>query len=206
MDVTRDFKKRPPHWAAEEGVRPDLDDLVYDFSWRFPRSERDPVADYTAEARHLPEAISRACASRGADGKMSNHQSRVPEHSRIDLAERLIDDGLTDVKDFDKLFDIVESYGQRINGIGPVTVYDVSYRIACYLDLPVQSLYLHAGVQEGAQRLYAALGRPMIVADKKRIERRNLPAELRKMDPNDVEDFMCTYREVFPQLDVEDGS
>lgn len=126
---------------------------------------------------------------------MHNHQSKVKERDRQRLAIRILTRippehrGFTD---FDDLHDTIEEL--RPDGIGPVTTYDVAVRIAAFLGIEPDSLYLHAGVQEGWTAL---VGR---TPGLKRVPRWAWPEPLRVLPADEVEDFLCTYRSIFASL------
>jgi hypothetical protein len=172
-----------------------LQAIVDDWTDRFgkdgpERHRRDMVVDYCAAASSLKEAITRACASRAANGKCHNHQSRVTDDSRTWFADRIVDAFLflkRELRGFDELHDLCE--GIAPPGIGPVTIYDVATRIGAYLKLEPTSLYLHAGVRVGWDIL-----NPRGSAGVKRVPRSRLPKELQALPPDQTEDLLCAYR------------
>ena len=176
-----------------------LDAIVRDWNFRFGpdgpyHHRRDHVLDYCASAPNLTQAIDRACAARAADGKMHNHQSRVPEAVRQKFRRLIMEQWPwqldEDLTAFDDLYDHCESVAPR--GIGVVTVYDTATRIGAYLKLTPDALYMHAGVMLGWNRLH---GRRMPLL--KRIPRAELPIELQSLPPDEIEDLLCTYRDYF---------
>lgn len=189
MDIQREFAARPPR---EELTT--LSALVRDWTWRTEEKTliRDPVMDWCVEARSFTEAAERACRSRGANGKMHNHQSRVTGKARRQLYNRIVRRIRPEhrgFKDFDDLYDTIEEMAP--SGIGPVTIYDVAVRLSAYLGIEPTSLYLHAGVREGWNALSNSLS-----VGVKRIPRNFWPAPLRALPADEVEDFLCTYRSV----------
>jgi len=174
-----------------------LEAFVCDWKYRFtgdgPEAHRrDQVVEYTAQAVSFNEATARACASRCSKGKCHNHQSRVPENVRRLFCELITCEWpLANVKDFDTLYDWLDTI--KPAGIGPVTLYDVATRIGAYLGYEVQSLYLHAGVHLGWARLHGKR-MPLIL----RIPKDELPLPLQSLPTDEIEDFLCCYREMFP--------
>lgn len=173
-----------------------LADLVVDWNDRYikgpEKHRRDPVIQFCAESKNLKEAIKRACASRGPDGKMYNHQSKVKEIDRSTFATNIIKINkrisiLNQKHDFDELHDILARIAPP--GIGPVTIYDVATRIGAFLGFEPQSLYLHAGVRIGLATLYGH------AVKEDRIPRKDWPVALKKLPADQVEDFLCCYRE-----------
>jgi hypothetical protein len=188
------FAKMPPKWPLNT-----LQNIVEDWNYRFGKDapenhRRDHVVDFCVDAPNLTVAITRACASRAANGKMHNHQSRVKEAGRHVFAVHIIDQLLTrecygtQVKDFDELHDLLKYIAP--NGVGPVTIYDVATRIGAYMKLSPKSLYLHAGVRIGLHALY---GKRVFPEERVTIEK--LPTSLQSLPPDEIEDLLCAYRE-----------
>jgi len=182
-----------------------------DFKRLFPEAaDRDAVAAFTAVAPSWEAAIDRACRSRGANGKMNNHQSRVPLATLLEFRGRIKraiwdvgtllvisnKEGKRWLYSFDILHDWLEEIAASLPGIGPVTTYDVAWRLACWLGIEPTSLYLHAGVTSGAR----AMGFP--VRGRKRLKYAELVGHLGEEvmdvlgDVNTLEDFSCCYRRV----------
>lgn len=203
-------KKMPSLFAKLPPLRPliSLEAVVDDWIMRFgakgpERHRRDTVTEYCATANTLEQAITRACASRAANGKMHNHQSRVKEADRSEFAKQIILAFKKEPKEWDtrrkafvpmQTFDALHDLCDLVKppGIGPVTTYDVATRIGAYMKLEVQSLYLHAGVKEGWCLLYG-VKKPTYEL---RIPRAELPKELRRIPTDEVEDMLCAYREI----------
>ena len=184
------FAKHPP--KSEFNT---LDDIVDDWIYRFGKggvSEqmRDEVEGYCAEAPDFETAAQRACASLRPNGKKHNHQSRVP-NSVLDFfffRIRKESEMFESLQSFDELHDGLKSIAPF--GIGPVTVYDVAMRLAAYLHIEPQSLYLHAGVRVGYALLIGRRAPGLI-----RIPKEQLPKALQRIPCNEVEDMLCAYRE-----------
>jgi hypothetical protein len=193
------FAKNPPR-APLDNLAALVDDWIYRFGADgVEKHRRDEVVDWCAQAQNLPMAIIRACASRRPNGNLHNHQSRVPEKIRSKYAELLMNHGLR-VSSFDALHDVCEELAPP--GIGPVTIYDVATRIAGYMQLEVESLYLHAGVRVGWYLLHGHRS-----PDKERVPRSMIPTELQRLPTDEIEDFLCAYRELLkPWLKKEKES
>lgn len=183
-----------------------LSAIVEDWQYRFgpgaPYNKmRDHVTDYCLKASSVDEAVVRACDSRSEEGKTHNHQSKVPRAIRTEFGKGIIKVWRAKlhsarslqpvVTNFDALYDLVNS--ARIWGIGNVTEYDVATRIAAYLKLEVQSLYLHAGVLQAWKILKGSYRYP------RRIPRAWLPREFISLPTDEIEDMLCTYRDCWPK-------
>lgn len=190
--MERLFKEHPPKRPIK-----DCDSLVDDWLYRFgkkglSRHMRDEVVDYCAIAGSLDAAIDRACISKRPNGNLHNHQSRVREDCRLFYAHRIKTTIETvTFNNFDELHDWLEETAPR--GIGPVTVYDVATRIGAYLKLEPTSLYLHAGVRIGWNKLHGTRRYPDVNG---RVPREMLPAAFRRIPADQVEDMLCAYNEV----------
>lgn len=176
-----------------------LAELVDDFKARLgPEGPlENGYMEWMRESRSLTVAIDRAVMSVKPNGKMHNHQSRVPRSTKLEYAMRLKDvtRHLRACKSFDAL--LTWCADEAIPGIGPVTQYDVAQRIGEYLGLLPEYVYLHAGVRLGA----TALG--LNVKGKELLLPRELPSALRRLTANETEDFLCTYRSMFPKMRKE---
>lgn len=194
MNIERIFKNNPPQQRLDS-----LRAIVADWRWRFGergflKLRRDQVVEFCRTAMSLQDAIVRACASRDATGRMHNHQSRVKEVDRQKFARRIVRTLVRDLpSSFDDLYDRLTELAP--SGIGPVTVYDVSTRIAAFLRLEIESLYLHAGVRQGWCRLHG-----LKTTQINRVPREQWPLELRLLPADEVEDLLCTYRQVLPRI------
>jgi hypothetical protein len=85
-------------------------------------------------------------------------------------------------------------------GIGPVTVYDVAVRIGAFLGIEPNKVYMHAGVKQGLKALESVLpyGSDLLGAHTlHRVPMYLFPKPFNRMKADDVEDILCTYREVF---------
>lgn len=204
MDVQREFAARPP----EEPLT-SLAALVRDWKMRTAPGggldlKRDDVVEFCREADGWKQAVSRAVASRRPNGKMHNHQSKVKEADRQEFGHRILWEWPKAnnqwPQTFDEFHDRLEEL--RPHGIGPVTTYDVAVRVGAFLKLEPQSLYLHAGVRQGWLALCPVepFGVPRRWAGIHRIRQPWWPIEVTGWKADELEDFLCTYRELFRSI------
>jgi len=99
------------------------------------------------------EAIARAWRSRLSHEKMHGHQCRVANklHEGLEVA---LDDKKQpeDFKDFQSVYDWVQSIVAHVKGLGATTAYDVARRLGAWLKLKPVVVYLHAGTAAGARK------------------------------------------------------
>jgi hypothetical protein len=171
-----------------------LGGLVVDFRERLgPEGPLEHgYMEWLRDSASWREAVYRAVYSRMPNGKMHNHQSRVPTATLLAYGKMI---RKSRARYSDSFADLLRyCHATAIKGIGPVTVYDVATRLAAYLQLEPEHVYLHAGVREGAEALGVnTRGRDWIdVAE--------LPKPLRVLSPDEAEDFICVYRSLFDNV------
>ncbi len=147
----------------------------------------------------LKAAVSRAAHARTPDGKRHSHQRRIPAGVLAECRQRLLRAlaQLRRAQTFDELHALVEHAIRDIPGVGELLVYDTAARIGAKLRLRPQRVYLHAGTRDGAR----ALGAPRSA---RVLEKRDLPRPLRRLAPDDLENFLCIYKRRLERL--RDGS
>lgn len=193
-----------------EPPRENLDNLgaiVRDFQWRYvDRKKTDQVIAFCADAPNFPIAVQRAVEARDAFGKHHNHQSKVDITARRKFGRKIIRKaarGALPLDDFDMMYEQFDAI--RPYGIGPVTVYDVAVRVGAFLGIEPHSVYMHAGVRQGLKALQEALwrqesqGSQVLQLDWRafKVPVSAFPHPMDGMRADDVEDILCTYREVF---------
>jgi hypothetical protein len=136
-----------------------------------------------------------AALSELEDGKMHRHQylvgrARCAEASSILLrnVERL-----RACSSFQGLHDRIQEFCLPIHGIGVLYCYDVAHRIGQWLNLEPEKGYLHRGTRDGAK--YLGLN-----TSKGALEMRELPTELQRLTPAEVEDFLCVCSDALRAL------
>jgi len=89
---------------------------------------------------------------------------------------------------FESLFEIVETAGEQVYGIGEVSVYDTALHIGAYHEWEPNEIYLHAGTREGAKALGFDGRRRTIRPDE-------LPEAFQRLKPREIEDCLCIYKD-----------
>lgn len=169
---------------------------------RSPRTLAEVVADYVAHVREracehlsfyanqpsLAEALVVVASFRGPDGNWEPHQRRLAREARAAAADRIRALELGDAMTFAEVHRRVEEALGPLDGIGPLTVYDVSLRLGAVLGLPPQHVYLQRAALAGAR----ALGLPARV-DCVPVDR--FPPELRRLYAWEILNLLRAYRE-----------
>jgi hypothetical protein len=152
-------------------------------------------------------AIEVAAKALDGDMKRYSHQNRIKRDAIKDATEILLKAEVEIEKkgtSFDQLHANIEKTLAHVNGVSDLYIYDVSLRIAFWLDehaplnargqdrLP-KNVYLHAGTAKGAKEL-------RLLVRNGTVEMSDLPsAALRRLPAWQVEDILCIYGGRFPK-------
>lgn len=143
----------------------------------------------------LRQAIMVAARAEDHRGKRYSHQTRI-RRAAIKNAERMLlvaQEEIEGSKSFDELFQLIRRTLNPIANIGELYVYDTALRIGAYLDRLPTVVYLHAGARDGA----GAFG---IKKGTKKLFRADLPPVFSALAPHEVEDVLCIYKDVLPNV------
>jgi hypothetical protein len=167
-----------------------LSELVEIFKTHFPHP--DPVVAWCKKAPNLRACVERAIEGRDETGKMYSEGTRLHPSSKAEFERRLTQDHrlrlLRRAEDFEDIYHVLRE--ARPWGIGDVTTYNCTYRIAAFKKIsPKDYLYLHAGPLEGWKRLTGTKRNPY------RVPIGEVPRPLRVLSVLKIEDFFCEMRE-----------
>lgn len=130
----------------------------------------------------LERAVSVAALAKGPSGKRLSHQRRIPQsvlnESRSQLLKAL--SAIQRAKSFEELYSIIKNRLQSISGIGELTIYDTTLRIAAKLGLEPNVIFLHAGTRVGAKRLQLDTSQEFIRVD-------DVPRALHRLRAREIE-------------------
>ena len=124
------------------------------------------------------------------DGKRDNHQRRL-SHTALQFATSALLAARRQIsacREFDGLWSVVDEAVGEIPGISELYVYDTALRLGAKLGLSPRRVYLHRGTREGA----TALG---LDGNCLAIEPSELPAPFSRLEPHEIEDCLCIYKE-----------
>ncbi|WP_318497276.1 hypothetical protein [Photobacterium leiognathi] len=105
---------------------------------------------------------------------------------------------IQNAKTFDEVMQIVEE--ERIRYFGDLAVYDTSVRIAAYLNITPDKVYLHAGALDGAKSLEAKGLVPVGSSEASCISVTVMPEPLKKLHPVQMENFLCSFKNELENL------
>jgi hypothetical protein len=152
------------------------------------KPKADEEHHYYQSKPSLEEAIRCATYAIKANGKRHTHQrwikSEVMEYVRQRLLGRQQD--LPICHDFEKLHTIVSECA--VSGFAILCIYDTAIRLGAYLRIKPEYVYLHHGTRTGAITLGFDRSRKFIGI-------KELPEELQRMSADDIENFLCIYKD-----------
>jgi len=149
----------------------------------------DTWIEFCAEQKNLSSAIKYAALATNKQKKRHPHQYRLKNVDLRVFSELLqsLEVEIAKVKTFDELFLIVTK--TSIKGIGELAKYDTVTRIAAYLKLEPEKIYLHAGTKKGAINL---LNKRITT---KTINKSDLPNIFSNLSCSEIEDILCIYKD-----------
>lgn len=155
-----------------------------------PRINKE--VEWFAQHPSLESAINDAAMSIDWEGNRFQHQHRIKravlESARKSLLSITAKLGECKNSSFEGLHGIIENALKSVEGTGELYVYDVSLRIGSKLGLFPQKVFFHAGTRKGAK----ALG---LNTKLSWLEMDSLPEWLRELQPYEVENFLCRYKD-----------
>lgn len=165
------------------------------------RPEARQELRYFANLSSLELVVTAAALATDAGGKRLDHQRRLTQASLRRAKDNLLAalPKIEKCKSFHRLHEMVEQILAGIQGLGELYVYDTSLRIGVFLDLWPQKVYLHRGTRKGAK----ALG---FSASRAHVEPAEMPVSIRKLQPYEIEDFLCIYKAELARLADTSGS
>ncbi|MBU3180656.1 hypothetical protein [Clostridium psychrophilum] len=139
--------------------------------------------------------------------KKQRHQMRRTEKTLDSLYGKLssIKDKLLSKKNnkctFEELYEYIadEIYlgENKINGVGPLFLYDTALRIGAYFEiLPKNRVFIHSGAEVGLKYLLKLQLKKGNILDERSIDMRDIVNdELLKLKACYIEDFLCVYKD-----------
>jgi hypothetical protein len=161
-----------------------------------PRAQAE--LDWFRRQTTLQSAIEQAARATNSKGKRYSHQCRLKKTSLHEARKVLLRNlnKIAQSRSFNDLLLLVETTVGRITGIGELYVYDTSLRIGAKLGLLPAKVYLHAGTHKGAR----ALG---FIGAVRTLEMLELPSELQQLEPHEIEDVLCIFKDDLKLIDVK---
>lgn len=157
----------------------------------------DEMLKYYKQLKPIKKTIEQAGKAAYSEDKKHSHQWCINNNALANLSKKM--KGKTDKikksNGFDTLFGLLKELD--IVGLGQLTIYDTSLRIAFYLDLGQKkmypkSVYLHRGAAIGAKYLNIK-SKKCHNATIAQID--TIPKVLKELEPYQIENFLCIYKD-----------
>ncbi len=164
------------------------------------RSRAKEELDWFRHQPNLNQAIEYAGLAVNSKCKRYAHQRRIKK-TTLEQAKKVLlinEKAIGQCKDFDELFALIEAVLKPISGIGELYVYDTALRIGAYQNLLPTKVYMHAGTRIGAQ----ALGYDCKL---KTLNVSALPKALRELEPHEIEDALCIFKNELREIGEKIG-
>lgn len=100
---------------------------------------------------------------------------------------------------FDEVFQIVSEC--KVKGFGELSIYDTTIRIASYLNLEPDKIYLHAGARRGLEILEEKGYFEHGSSKKIYIEIKELPKQMQQLKATETEHLLCSMKEKITNLE-----
>jgi hypothetical protein len=159
----------------------------------------------------LRAAVEEAALARWDKGAKHPHQHRLRNDLLQAAATTLLQNlnGIERCDSFDELIRLIEDKAGRLSGFGTVAIYDTALRIGGFRQLYPTDVYLHAGTRKGCKALKEAMGLTTLDCSGRSVHPSTLPEALQKLQPHEIEDFLCIYKGKFANrlgFEHEDGA
>ncbi|GAB4542543.1 MAG: hypothetical protein Tsb0014_35420 [Pleurocapsa sp.] len=167
--------------------------------------------DWYRQANNLLEAINKAFKSEDKDNKVHPHQHRVGRSVLKQATEKALEiykgNNLSekDLNTFNKIYNFVHLVRKQIPRFGELANYDISLRIAKYLEFQypkcgyLTEVYLHRGTLEGTEAIFNAGGmakniQNLDLKEGKKISVTSFPSPLNTLSGDHLENLLCIYK------------
>ena len=147
--------------------------------------------EYFENMPSLKDAIINAALANNERGIRFSHQCWIKYEYLNKAKNKLLklEQKLDKCKNFDEIWEVVNNIG--VWGFGELCIYDTTQRIGFYLKKYPEKVYLHAGTREGANML------GLKGANKEYLEMSEIPKVFHRLEPAEIENFLCMKKKDF---------
>lgn len=179
----------PCQSESQESKFGNFDRVVHDYRQNHEQNA-NRLLDYYGSLPSYEEAAEVIGLAKLPSGRRHPHQRRLKSEVLQKVHHALLDaeNRMESCSSFEELFDTVRETIGGIWGVGELMVYDTANRLGAYFGLEPEAIYLHRGTREGAEAIGIDPGR-------KKVEVSELPEPLQNLQPHELEDCLCIYKE-----------
>src|SRR5690606_36716857 len=141
---------------------------------------------------NIDKAINNSALALDIKYQKSDHQYRIKTEA-LELSRKILlhnKNKISSCKDFNSLLKLIESLLKDVNGLGELYYYHTTLKLASYLNIFPEYIYLHIGTRDGAK--YFGLNYKNAY-----IEKTDLPNESHILELYEIVDFLCIYKNNF---------
>lgn len=126
------------------------------------------------------------------EGNQRGIKAEVLKEMKTRILKRISD--LVKAESFDELLSIIES--EKVKGFGELAIYDTAMRIASFMQLEPDKVYLHAGTRQGIKKLEDRGLVPAGSSKEKAVPVDHLPEPLQKLRAAEAEHLFCWAKDM----------
>ena len=174
-----------------KNISKDLIFMVDDYINKYRRYNKLTFRKYQS-LENIEKAINNSALALDIKNQKSDHQYRIKIEA-LELSRKTLlhnKKKISSCKDFNSLLKLIETLLEDVKGLGELYYYDTSLKLGSYLKIFPDYIYLHRGTREGAK--YLGLDYKKVYVNKS-----DLPNELQILEPYELEDFLCIYKNNF---------
>lgn len=172
-----------------------LKEFVADFLSWLPEEQDEHIHIKKRHSQLTDDDISEAASCKNYRAVISSHQCRIGKKN-LKATGKLLEKVIPTInrcRDFESLHENVENTISFRSGIGPLAVYDISVRLGKMKGLSPTLVYLHAGTREGASFILDTI-------KGNAYSKKAFPRELQVLTPDQIETFLCVYKNDLKRL------
>lgn len=125
------------------------------------KSHLEKELDYYRDKSNLNDALMAAGLFWQDTNVIHNHQYRIRRISKEAFSKNLSAIKIDNTKSFTDIYGMVKAC--KVQGIGPVTIYDTALRLSAFRGFFPNAIYLHAGVAIGYKNLTGNIPTSLII-------------------------------------------
>lgn len=172
----------------------DFNSLVDKYINTYRKCNEPRTKDFN-KIKNLDEVIHNTALALDFNGNRLEHHRRR-QKDVLELSEKILLNNkgkIASCKDFHTLRYLIQHLLSDVKWLGELYWYDTAFEIGLYLNLFPEYIYLHCGTRDGARNLGLNYRKEYLTKDE-------LPKELSALEPYELENFLCIYKDDFRKI------
>lgn len=149
------------------------------------------------EQMNFEQVLKKVAYAKNQNDRKFSHQRRLPQAVSKSVLNVLlgIKKEIKEIQNFEQLYALLEQQLLPIRGIGDLFIFDAALRIAAKLNYQPTEIIVQSGSKQGVRNLGLKVKNKRVTLDQ-------LPSIIRdELEPYEIENFLCIYREEFRNLE-----